>query len=126
MPQKRGRRAGATVISSEVEALIEEYLRRYYLRRKRASLSRVVLEVRIACGELGLQAPTRRTIQRRLDTMDEREVMKAREGAKAARQRFAPVTGKTGPNYFWMSFRSTIRLQTSSLSTVLNANPSDP
>jgi putative transposase len=48
----------------------------------------------MACGELGLQAPTRRTIQRRLDAMDEREVMKAREGAKVARQRFAPVTGK--------------------------------
>jgi putative transposase len=94
VPQKRGRRAGATVISSEVEALIEEYLRRYYLRRERASLSRVVLEIQIACGELGLQAPTRRTIQRRLDAMDEREVMKAREGAKAARQRFAPVTGR--------------------------------
>jgi len=26
--------------------------------------------------------------------MDAREVMKAREGAKAARQRFAPVTGR--------------------------------
>ena len=94
VPQKRGRRTGATVISSEVETLIEEYLRRYYLRRERASLSRVVSEIRMACGEIGLQAPTRRTIQRRLDAMDEREVMKAREGAKVARQRFAPVTGK--------------------------------
>ena len=37
--------------------------------------------------------PTRRTVQRRLDAMDAREVMKAREGAKAARHRFASVTG---------------------------------
>ncbi|WP_281369208.1 DNA-binding domain-containing protein, partial [Microvirga mediterraneensis] len=93
VPQKRGRRAGTTVISSAVEELIEEHLRRYFLRRERPSLSRVVLEIRIACGERSWQAPTRRTIQRRLDAMDEREVMKAREGAKAARQKFGPVPG---------------------------------
>ena len=87
VPQKRGRRAGITVISSEVEAVIDEHLHRYYLRRERPSLSRVVTEIRIACGERGLQAPTRRTVQRRLDAMDEREIMKAREGARAARHR---------------------------------------
>lgn len=94
VPRKRGRRPGTTVISSEVEALIEEHLRRYYLRRERASLSRVVTEIRIACGQRGWQAPARRTIQRRLDAMDEHEVMKAREGAGAARRRFGSVPGK--------------------------------
>ncbi|MGX9353481.1 DNA-binding domain-containing protein (plasmid) [Shimia sp. W99] len=94
VPRKRGRRPGTRVISSEVEALIEEHLRRYYLRRERPSLSRVVTEIRIACGQCGWQAPARRTIQRRLDAMDEREVMKAREGARAARRRFGSVPGK--------------------------------
>ncbi|UXN58283.1 Mu transposase C-terminal domain-containing protein [Phyllobacterium zundukense] len=94
VPQKRGRRAGITVISSEVEAVIDEHLHRYYLRRERPSLSRVVTEIRIACGERGLQTPTRRTVQRRLDAMDEREIMKAREGARAARQRFGAVPGR--------------------------------
>lgn len=94
VPRKRGRRVGTTAISDEVEALIEEHLRRYYLRRERASLSRVVTEIRIACGERGWQTPTRRTIQRRLDALDEREIMLAREGAKAARRRFAPVPGR--------------------------------
>lgn len=94
VPQKRGRRSGTTVISSEVETVIDEHLRRYYLRRERPSLSRVVMEIRSACVERGLQTPTRRTVQRRLDTMDEREVMKAREGAQAARQRFGSVPGK--------------------------------
>jgi putative transposase len=93
VPQKRGRRAGITVISSEVEAVIDEHLHRYHLRRERPSLSRVVTEIRIACGERGLQAPTRRTVQRRLDAMDEREILKAREGARAALQRFGSVPG---------------------------------
>ena len=53
-PQKRGRRAGTTVVSGEVETVIDEHLRRYYLRRERPSLSQVVSEIRIACGERGL------------------------------------------------------------------------
>ena len=93
-PRKRGRPTGTMLISSKVEAVIEEHLRRYFLRRERSSLSRVVTEIRSACWQEGLQPPTRRTVQRRLDAMDAREVAKAREGAKAARQKFAPVTGE--------------------------------
>jgi putative transposase len=94
VPRKRGRRNGSVMVAGGVEGIIEEHLTRYYLRRERPSLARVVTEIRSACLERGLQPPTRRTVQRRLDAMDAREVMKAREGAKAARQRFAPVTGR--------------------------------
>ena len=93
-PRKRGRPTGTVIVPGDVEAIIEDHLTRYYLRRERPSLARVVTEIRSACGEQGLQRPTRRTVQRRLDAMDAREVMRAREGGKAARQRFAPVTGK--------------------------------
>jgi putative transposase len=54
----------------EVEAIIEDHLMRYYLRRERSSLARVVSEIRSACGERGFEPPTRRTVQRRLDAMD--------------------------------------------------------
>lgn len=94
VPRKRGRPTGTVIVPGDVEAIIEDHLTRYYLQRERPSLARVVTEIRSACLERGLQPPTRRTVQRRLDAMDAREVMKAREGAKAARQRFAPVTGK--------------------------------
>ena len=94
VPRKRGRRNGSVMVPGDVEGIIEEHLTRYYLRRERPSLARVVTEIRSACREQGFQPPTRRTVQRRLDAMDAREVMKAREGAKAARQRFAPVTGR--------------------------------
>lgn len=94
VPRKRGRPAGTAMVPDEVEATIEDHLRRYYLRRERPSLTRVVVEIRSACAEQGFQQPTRRTVQRRLDAMDAREVTKAREGAKAARQHFSPVTGQ--------------------------------
>ena len=87
------------MVPDEVEAIIEDHLMRYYFRRERPSLARVVSEIRSACGEQGFQQPTRRTVQRRLDAMDAREVMKAREGAQAARQRFAPVTGQNAAKW---------------------------
>ena len=96
--RKRGRPTGTTLISGKVEAVIEEHLRRYFLRRERPSLSRIVTEIRSACWHQGLQPPTRRTVQRRLDAMDAREIAKAREGAKAARQKFAPVVGDNKAN----------------------------
>ena len=52
VPQKRGRRAGM-VISSEVEAVIDEHLHRYYLRRERPSLSRVVTETALPVVNAG-------------------------------------------------------------------------
>ena len=82
------------MVLGDVEAIIKDHLTQYYLRRERPSLARVVTEIRIACCEQGLQLLTRRTVQRRFDAIDAREIMKAREGAKAARQRFAPVIGK--------------------------------
>ncbi|WP_245847445.1 hypothetical protein [Paracoccus seriniphilus] len=51
-------------------------------------------EIRSACWQQGLQPQTRRTVLRRLDAMDTREIAKAREGAKAAGQKFAPVIGE--------------------------------
>lgn len=92
------------MVPDDVEGIIEDHLTRYYLRRERPSLARVEKEIRSACCDQGLQPPTRRTVQRRLDAMDARAVMRAREGAKAARQRFAPVTG------YHVSFEAPSRL----------------
>ncbi len=92
-PGQRGRPKGLSQVTSTVEALIEEHLRLYYLKRERASFARVVAEIRVACKIEGLPPPARRTVQRRLDAMDAREVLRARSGAKAARHKFAAVTG---------------------------------
>jgi len=93
--QKRGRGSGTVMVPNEVEGVIKDHLTRYSLRRERPSLARVVKEIRSACDERGLHPPTRRTVQRRLDAMKARDTMKMRKGAKAARLRPAPVTGKT-------------------------------
>jgi len=75
------------MVLSDVEAIIEDHLTRYYLRRERLSLARMVKEIRSACSEQGLRPPTRRTVQRRLDAMDAREVMRVRrQRGSASRQ----------------------------------------
>lgn len=39
------------MVPDEVEGVIEDRLTQYYLRRERASLARVVKELRVACIE---------------------------------------------------------------------------
>jgi putative transposase len=94
IPRKRGRRSGTVMVPNDVEGIIKDHLTQYSLRRDCPSLARVVKEIRSACGERGLQPPTRRTVQRRLDAMKVRDTKKTRQDAKAARLRPAPVTGK--------------------------------
>ena len=48
-PGQHGRPKGLSQVNATVETLIEEHLRQHYLKRERASLARVVTEIRIAC-----------------------------------------------------------------------------
>ena len=54
---------------SDIEAIIEDHLARYDLRRERPSLVPVEKEIRSARGEPGLQPPAHGTVQPRLRTM---------------------------------------------------------
>ncbi|MFK7945028.1 MAG: Mu transposase C-terminal domain-containing protein [Paracoccaceae bacterium] len=95
-PKRRGPKKGSRRLDFEREALIEQRLRELYLKPERSSFLRVVEEIRLECRASGLQPPTRRTVKARLDSLDQREVVRRRLGPKAARERFAAVAGKRG------------------------------
>lgn len=93
LPGRRGAKQGRSRLSAEVDALINETIETFYLSRQRPRLMDLVLEVRKHCHARGLAAPGRKAIRTRLRTKPLREVLVRREGHKAARDRFAPVTG---------------------------------
>ncbi|MEM6408708.1 MAG: Mu transposase C-terminal domain-containing protein [Pseudomonadota bacterium] len=92
--KKGGRRSGELQLSEDKHALIEQLLRERYLVRERPSLARVMLDIAAAFEERGWKPPARRTVQRRLDTMDPREVMLKRQGSVEAAKHFAPKVGQ--------------------------------
>ena len=93
LPKRRGPKHGSRRLEPDVESTIERVLRQHYLVPEPPSFLRIVNEIRAECAARGYRPPTRRTIKSRVDAMDQREVMRKRKGAKAARQAFDPRVG---------------------------------
>jgi putative transposase len=93
LPRKRGPSAGFSRLDSEVDALVDEAIDSVYLTRQKPKIMHLVEEVQRRCAGRGLTAPSRRSVTARLRARPGREVIAKRQGAKAARDRYAPVVG---------------------------------
>jgi putative transposase len=79
------------MLLGEVELRIEEAIDTVFKTRERPTLEKLRRDIRKDCDAAGLKPPSRKAIQARVSARSLRELVKAREGAAAARQRFAPV-----------------------------------
>lgn len=93
LPRPRCRRHGQARLTTEVEEVITGAIEEVYLTRQRPSVRHLVREVEQRCRKLALPAPSRKAIQKRVNARAASEIIIRREGHKAARDRFAPVTG---------------------------------
>ncbi len=94
LPKRSGPKPGSLRLPAQVESMIARVLRERYLVPERPSFRRIVGEIRAECVARGFQPPARQTIKARLDAMDQREVLRKRKGAKAAKQVFEARAGK--------------------------------
>ncbi|MEQ8933963.1 MAG: Mu transposase C-terminal domain-containing protein [Nitratireductor sp.] len=79
---------------NETEAVIAGALRDFYSTRQKPSINRLHKEIRRLCRSRGVRAPSWHAVKARIATMDPAELARAREGSKAARDRFRPVPGE--------------------------------
>lgn len=93
LPRRRGTKGGHSYLRHEVAAVINDAIESVYLTRQRPRVMDLVTEVRQRCHALGLTPPGRKAITTRLKARPQSEVLARREGYKAARDRFGPVTG---------------------------------
>ncbi len=93
VPRNAGRKLGYRLIDPKVEAVIEQEVKGYYLKQLKPKKSVLFRTIRALCDEQGLTKPTMGTINRRLANISKREMVKKREGAKRARERFNPIKG---------------------------------
>jgi putative transposase len=83
---------GSRRLSPEMEALIAEAIRDNYLTRQKPSVSALHDHVRQLCRARGLAAmPSWKAVRARVELIDRRLLIHARDGAKAARDRCGPV-----------------------------------
>jgi putative transposase len=91
LPWKRGRGSEVRCLTHEREELLQSCIREFYLNPERPSVAALAQEVKRRFSEQGFPSPHYRTIGRRIEALDLRFVMRKREGAKRAREKFGPV-----------------------------------
>lgn len=84
---------GRRRLAPDVDQLVTTEIEQFYLTRPKSTLARLVRDIRHACYARGLRAPTRKTIAARVAAIDRERITRTRDGAKAASDRYRPVTG---------------------------------
>ncbi|RUW64678.1 transposase, partial [Mesorhizobium sp. M2A.F.Ca.ET.067.02.1.1] len=90
LPRPGGTRQGSRRLPEETEAVVAEALQDFYKTRQKPSINRLHKEIRGLCRSRGVRAPSWHAVKARIAAMDPAELTKAREGSKAARDRFRP------------------------------------
>lgn len=93
LPRSTGRRVGARLLSPDVEAVITAAIEEFYLDRREPTVSHLLREIKRRCLTKALTPPSRHAVDLRLRSLDRREVLRRRKGARAAREKLGRVVG---------------------------------
>lgn len=91
LPTRPGSKFGDRRLLAEVEKIISAAIEKEYLRSEKPPLAELVRTVETSCRENGLRPPSRNSIRKRVDAIQLRRRLEAREGKKHARDKCAPA-----------------------------------
>jgi putative transposase len=99
VPLRRGAPTGTNRLAPEVQAIVEHSINTFYLTRQKPSVAALHRHIEQECRKAELQPPDKRTVEKRVANLPPFQVLRAREGAPAARQKFAPLRGRLETAY---------------------------
>jgi len=88
-----GTQTGSRRLPEVIETVIAKAIEDFFKSRQKPSINALHKEVRRRCSQQGLRAPCWTSVRDRVTAVDPAELVAAREGAKAARNRYHPVPG---------------------------------
>ena len=91
LPKRGGRALGVHRLGVEVEALIQGLIDRYFLKKERPRIIDLHRQIAVECRRKDLPEPSYKAIWARVNQLDPALKVRAREGAKTARDRFGTV-----------------------------------
>jgi putative transposase len=101
LPIRRPGGAKKSRLNPEVQLIVDDYIRTKHLTLQKPSIAKSTKEIRRLCSNAGLTpAPAATTIQRQIEWISGEIRLKRREGAKAAREKFAVHKGSI-PDAEW-------------------------
>ncbi len=93
VPKKRGWSNDKSRMSPLVTSIINKAIQDDYLNAKKPIISKVIETVMAECMHLKIEPPHENSIRRRIQSLNEYQVVKARLGKKAANDQFKAVAG---------------------------------
>jgi putative transposase len=99
LPNRGGRVSGARLLSADVETIIQTLISGYYLKRQRPRVADLHRQIILQCRKAKLVPPSYKAVWVRVNSIDLALTARKREGAKAARDRFAPVKKGLAPKH---------------------------
>ena len=90
---------GRSRLTCEVERLIDAKIEKFYLSRPKPSIAQLVRQIRFSCLEQNLRPPARQTVVLRVNAVERTRLTGARDGTKAAADRFLPVVSSYEAQY---------------------------
>src|SRR5260221_2053710 len=90
LPRRPGPCTGTSRLSPRLDSIIEQAIESTYLSMQRPRVADLVAEVRRLCHSRQVVAPSRKAIMARVSKRPRADILKRREGSKAARDRLAP------------------------------------
>jgi transposase InsO family protein len=91
LPKREGRVPGTHRLDDEVEGIVQGLIQSFYLKRQRPRVIDLYRQVAFSCRTASLPTPSYKAIQTRVKQLDPALTIRAREGAKSARDRFSSV-----------------------------------
>mgnify|MGYP000008724248 FL=1 len=90
---------GRSRLPCEVERLIDAKIEQFYLSRPKPTIAQLVRQIRFSCLEQNLRPPARQTVVLRVNAVERTRLTGARDGTKAAADRFRPVVSSYEAQY---------------------------
>lgn len=91
LDQTDGYPKGRRRLAPELDQLITGQIEQFYLTRPKPNVAQLIRSIRHACHEHGLPVPARNTIMARIAAIGQERAVRARDGPKAAADRYRPV-----------------------------------
>jgi putative transposase len=89
--RKNGVKAGQHFLDEEREAIIRREIDDFYLKTQKPKASQLVKRIQHACHAAGIKPPSKNTVINRVAQIPAEQKLRAREGDKAADNKFRPV-----------------------------------
>jgi putative transposase len=88
LPTRRGRKTGRQLLKKAQERIIADLIRNIYLSKQKPSVAALHRTIALECFNAKVPIPSYKAVRSRIAALNHQDVVRAREGARAASERF--------------------------------------